>query len=141
MASDPYQPLKDAFIDWLLIAPDLREPKSQAKLADLMGIAKETLTRWKQDADFLREWERRYKATVANPEKMQRVMEALYQSATDPMDPKFVQSARAYMEGVDRLMPQVKTQRHILEAAPAAAVYELSDADLAAAAAALESGE
>src|SRR5215510_970826 len=94
------------FLDWLVTVPDERDPPNQEALAVEMGLTKNTIGAWKRDADFLVEWERRYRKKVGSPEKQQQVLEALHQTATDRTDPRQVPAARAYLEAVDAIKPK-----------------------------------
>ena len=94
------------FLDWLVTVPDERDPPTQEALAVEMGLTKNTIGAWKRDADFLVEWERRYRKKVGSPEKQQQVLEALHQTATDRTDPRQVPAARAYLEAVDAIKPK-----------------------------------
>ncbi len=93
-------------MEWLLTIPDEREPRTQKDLADELGISTNTLNTWKNAADFLADWERRYRKTVGSPEKAQQVLQALHATAIDRTDPRQVQAARAYMEQIEGARPQ-----------------------------------
>jgi len=94
------------FLDWLVTVPDERDPPNQEAFAESIGLTKNTIGAWKRDADFLVEWERRYRKKVGSPEKQQQVLEALHQTATDRTDPRQVPAARAYLEAVDAIKPK-----------------------------------
>lgn len=89
---------KQTFLHWLCTPPKEREPKTQELLASQLGIGRETLSRWKEDKEFLEAWEKLYLKTIGNPERKQKIMDTLYKTATDPDDPKHVQAAKQYFE-------------------------------------------
>lgn len=99
-------PTKQRYLDWLCTPVVDRVPRTQKELAVELVTTEATLSRWKQDAEFLEEWTRRYRATVGNPEKQQSVLEALYRTAVDRDDPKHVQAAAKYLEAVDGIKPK-----------------------------------
>lgn len=94
------------FLDWLLTPPADRHPSSQAAFAEELGIDRNLTSQWKNDPDFLAEWERRYRKTVGSPEKAQAVLTALFDTATDRTDPRQVPAARAYLEAIDVVKPR-----------------------------------
>jgi len=94
------------FLEWLTTIVADRQPPTQAELADEIGASRTTLTQWKNDPDFLAEWERRYRKTVGSPEKAQAVLNTLFETATDRTDPRLVPAARAYLEAIDVVKPK-----------------------------------
>ena len=52
MGKNPYDGLKNQFIEWLSQPPALRKPRTQIELAEELGIQRETLSRWKQDPEI-----------------------------------------------------------------------------------------
>ena len=131
MASTPRPNLNDfrvqRFLEWLLTAPADRTPSSQRDLADELNVAPGYLTGWKNDPDFLREWERLYRKTVGSPEKAQAVLTELFNTATDRTDPRQVPAARAYLEAIDVMKP-----KRLDVTVTKGAAKELSDDDLLA---------
>lgn len=96
----------ERLFEWLLTAPAERNPPTQALLAETLGIDRNLLSQWKNDPDFLAEWERRYRKTVGSPEKAQAVLTELFNTATDRTDPRQVPAARAYLEAIDVMKPK-----------------------------------
>jgi transcriptional regulator with XRE-family HTH domain len=94
------------FFEWLLTAPTDRYPTTQAELAEELSIDRNLLSQWKNDPDFLAEWERRYRKSVGSPEKAKGVLDALYDTAVDRTDPRQVPAARAYLEAIDVMKPK-----------------------------------
>lgn len=89
---------KQRFLEWLCTPPKERDPKSEVELAKELSLERRTLYNWRQDKTFLEEWERRYLATIGNPQRKSEIMDTLLKTATDPDDPKHVQAAKAYFE-------------------------------------------
>ena len=89
---------KQAFLGWLCTPVKERDPKSQVALADQLGIDRQTLRAWRNDKEFLEEFERRYLATIGDPSRKSEIMDTLYKTAIDPDDPKHVQAAKQYFE-------------------------------------------
>jgi transcriptional regulator with XRE-family HTH domain len=94
------------FLEWLLTPPADRWPSKQAELAEELGIDRNLLSQWKNDPDFLAEWERKYRKTVGSPERAKGVLDALYDTAVDRTDPRQVPAARAYLEAIDVMKPK-----------------------------------
>ena len=95
--------------------------KNSRKKLDVTVAA---LNRLKADATFLAEWEVLYRKTVGSPEKAQRVVQRLYETAEDRTDPRQVPAAKAYLEAIDAIKPK-KVEVTVNKAAK-----ELSDEDL-----------
>jgi hypothetical protein len=94
------------FLDWLCTPPNHRDPPSLKELAAHFGLGERTLSRWKQDADFLAEWETQYRKVVGEPEKAQQIIERLFETADDRTDPRHVQAAKAYLEAIEVIKPK-----------------------------------
>ena len=92
--------------EWLLTPSVERVPPYQGELAEELGVAKTTITAWKNDPDFLHEWERLYRKTVGSPERQKSVLDSLFETATDRTDPRQVPAARAYLEAIDAIKPK-----------------------------------
>lgn len=115
---------KQTFLKWLCTAPKDREPKTQEALAAQLGMGRETLSRWKDDKEFLEAWEKMYLKTIGDPERKQKIMDTLYRTATDPDDPKHVQAAKQYFE-IEGSVKPAKMQVEVTRPAK-----ELSDDEL-----------
>lgn len=115
------------FLEWLLTPRDERNPGTQAALAEELGVHRNTLGEWKNDPDFLAEWERQYRKTVGSPERAQSVLNSLYETATDRTDPRQVPAARAYLEAIDVMKP-----KRVDVTVTKGAAKELSDDELLA---------
>jgi hypothetical protein len=113
------------FLDWLCTAVEDRDPPNMKALAEKLALSTQTLTRWKADAGFLADWEHQYRLTVGSPERAQRVIDKLFETAEDRTDPRQVQAAKAYLEAIDAVKPrqvEVTVKRGVAK--------ELSDDDL-----------
>lgn len=97
---------KQEFLKWLCTPPKEREPKTQEQLAQQLGFGRETLSRWKDDKEFLEAWEKMYLKSIGDPARKQAIMDTLYKTATDPDDPKHVQAARQYFDIEGSVKPQ-----------------------------------
>jgi len=96
---------KQRLIEWLCtIGPD-RQPKTQRLLAEEIGITEFYISKWKNDKEFLDEWERRYKRGIGSPERKQQILDTLFKTATDQDDPKHVAAAAKYLDYVDDARP------------------------------------
>jgi len=113
------------FLDWLLTAPADRVPSTQGDLSEELGLHRNQLSQWKNDPDFLAEWERQYRKTVGSPEKAKAVLDSLFETATDRTDPRQVPAARAYLEAIDAVKPK-RVEMTVVKGA----AKELSDDDL-----------
>ena len=76
------------------------------ELAIQFGLSEQTLFRWKREPDFLGEWEVQYRKVVGSPEKAQRIMDKLFETAEDRTDPRQVQAAKAYLEAIEVIKPK-----------------------------------
>jgi hypothetical protein len=112
------------FLDWLCTIAEDRDPPTVKLLAEKLAISERVLYRWKRDATFLSDWELQYRQTVGSPEKAQRVVEKLYETAEDRTDPRQVSAAKAYLEAIDAIKPR-KVEVTVNKAAK-----DLSDDDL-----------
>lgn len=115
------------FLEWLTTSPNERRPSTQTELAEELGMDRNVLSMWKNDADFLGEWERLYRKTVGSPERAKSVLDALHETATDRTDPRQVPAARAYLEAIDAIKP-----RRMDVTVVKGAAKELSDDELVA---------
>ncbi|HUW03030.1 MAG TPA: phBC6A51 family helix-turn-helix protein [Acidimicrobiales bacterium] len=120
-------PEKERLLTWLMTPREDREPRKQADLAREMGLDPTTISNWKNDSEFLEEWNRRYLKGIGSPETKNEIMSTLLRTATDPDDPKHVQAAKAYFEIEGSLRP-VKNQVDISVSAKAPS--DLSDDEL-----------
>jgi hypothetical protein len=97
---------KQRFMEWLCTPQGKREPSTMEVLSQELGLTRRTLSNWKKDDEFLEHWEKMYRRTVGSPERLQKVYDTLFQTATDPDDPKHVQAADKYIHAVEGAQPQ-----------------------------------
>lgn len=90
-------------VEWLCTPPHERQPRTQRDLCAELGISEEVFRKWKRDKDFLVVWESRSKELIGSPERAQRILDELYETAVDRTDPRQVPAARAYLEHVKEL--------------------------------------
>jgi len=91
------------FLEWLLQGPD-RVPHSQREWAKQNDIHEDSLRRIKRDTRFVKEWDRRAAELNINPERVQSVIDALWQRAADGD----VKAASLYLQYIDKFTPKRK---------------------------------
>lgn len=92
-------------LNWLITPPGMREPSSQNALAEELGVSSRTIRDWKQAPVFRALWEKQAKDIVGDPEKVQRVLEMLYDTALDTTNARHVKAAELYLKAVDGIKP------------------------------------
>jgi hypothetical protein len=95
-------------------------------MAEKLGISPQTITKWKEESEFLEAWHALYRRTIGSPERMQLVLERLFETATDRTDPRQVPAAREYRVAVEGVAPTR------VDVTVSKAAKDLSDEDLAA---------
>lgn len=104
--------LQSAFLDWLLTPESEREHTSIASWAKANGVNASTCGVWKKDPRFRREWEQRAAANNISVDRMQNVIETIYQAAVDRNNLKeALPAARLYMQYVEKINPPVVVER------------------------------
>lgn len=96
---------KQELLAWLCTLPEDRDPSTLTEMSKRLGVTPATLSHWKADAEFLAEWERLYRKTIGSPERMQLVLQRLFETATDRSDPRQVPAAREYRVAVEGAAP------------------------------------
>ena len=86
------------------------------------GIHEDSLRRIKRDARFIKEWDRRAAELNINPERVQSVIDALWQRAADGD----VKAASLYLQYIDKFTPKRK-----VAVAEDKDVVSMSDSELA----------
>lgn len=89
------------YLEWLCTAPSERTPTTKTALADTLGVNRKTLLRWESNPLFRKEWETRVANIQGSPERTQRLLDTLYQSAING-DTK---SAQLYLQATNRMAP------------------------------------
>lgn len=98
------------YIEWLCAVPAARVPERESDLAATLGMDDTALAAWRGDHDFLGAWDVYYRRTIASPERLQAVMEALVETASDRTDPRMVPAAKLYLESVGKAKPPAVVQ-------------------------------
>ena len=121
-----YKVEKAEFIDWLCLPKSERVPQTQTKMADHLGVHRDTLQAWKRDPVVVGEVLRlqQFQLSVAD---YPSIIEALKTQATDPKNPRSVVAAKELIRIIER---QDDSNVEI-------AISELSNKDLQALAAEL----
>tara|TARA_A100001391_G_C4958666_1_gene249280 strand:+ start:226 stop:684 length:459 start_codon:yes stop_codon:yes gene_type:complete len=91
------------FLEWLLQGPE-RVPYTQREWAKQNDIHEDSLRRIKRDPRFVKEWDRRAAELNINPERVQSVIDALWQRAADGD----VKAASLYLQYIDKFTPKRK---------------------------------
>lgn len=80
-------PQQTEYLSWLLMSPEQRLaeglPDSQAKYAKHVDIDEGSLRRWKRNPEFVKEWDDRSKADRTSPERVQKLLDDLFQRGMD----------------------------------------------------------
>ena len=108
------------FLDWLLTPRGEREIQTVKEWAEGHDLTPATVSGWKGDRRFRREWEDRANSKNLSVERMQGVIDTLYQAAMDGD----VQAAKLYIQETEKLRPPRQVTAD-------ADVEKLSDEELA----------
>ena len=91
------------FLEWLLLGPD-RDPQTQREWARENDIHEDSLRRIKRDQRVIKDWDRRAAELNINPERVQSVIDALWQQAAAGD----VKAASLYLQYIDKFTPKRK---------------------------------
>ena len=80
------------------------EPRTQRDWASENKIHEDSIRRIKRDARFIKEWDRRAAELNINPERVQSVIDSLWQRASDGD----VKAASLYLQYIDKFTPKRK---------------------------------
>jgi len=116
----PLKDLQTLFIEWLL--GDHPPDETQADFAARWDLHPGTLSKWKKDEVFCRNWERRMRETHASPDKQNDLLEALFVKAMVHADSKDIET---YFKLIDKMTPSK------VEIDDKRSLASLSDAELA----------
>jgi hypothetical protein len=93
-------PMKQSeFLDWLL--SDIKSPPSQAQWAMANDVNERTVQTWKKDPRFVAEWEKRAADKNISPERIQDMVDTLYQAGKNGD----IKAAKDYIDYVSRFLP------------------------------------
>ena len=90
-------------LEWLLQGPE-RSPRTQKEWAGEHAIHQDSIRRIKRDPRFVREWDRRAAELNINPERVQSVIDALWQQAANGD----VKAASLYLQYIEKFTPRRK---------------------------------
>lgn len=117
-------PRKQRLLDWLTTIPSEREPATKKELATELGVVDRTLRSWQNEPAFRREWEKRAFEVAGDPDRTQRVLDALYEAATDRGARDRVSAAKHFLEATGAIKPPP------MQVEVSSRVQELSDQEL-----------
>jgi len=103
--SDFSDPRHARLVEWLATPPKMREPRTQAGIAEELGVAPRTIRDWSARDDVRRAWKKQADEVVGDPSKVQEVLEQLRIVALDPTHRQFAQAVKTYLEAVDAIKP------------------------------------
>ena len=106
MARDSIDEKRQRVIEWLCTPKRERDPETQEALAKRLRIGSGTITQWKKDPEFVKQWEAHYLLGVGSPERKQTLMDTLFRTGSDADDPRHVQAAAKYLDIAEGLRPQ-----------------------------------
>lgn len=113
--------LQSEFLDWLLTPEGEREHKTIKDWCDAHGTATKTTLSWRKDRRFRQEWERRADEKNISVDRIQNVIDTLYNAACKGD----VMAAKMYLQHVEKMRPTKVVDTD-------ADVAHLSDAELEA---------
>ena len=90
-------------LEWFLRGPE-REPRTQREWAASHDIHEDSLRRIKRDNRFIKEWDSRAADLNINPERVQSVIDSLWQRASDGD----VKAASLYLQYIEKFTPRRK---------------------------------
>ena len=88
-------------LEWFLRGPE-REPRTQREWAASHDIHEDSLRRIKRDNRFIKEWDSRTAYLNINPERVQSVIDSLWQRASDGD----VKAASLYLQYIEKFTPR-----------------------------------
>jgi hypothetical protein len=103
--SDVMPEIQSRYLDWLL--SDVRVPPTQIAWCSENGVDDKTPPRWKKDPRFLKAWESRSVEKNVSIERVQAVIDVIYEAATNGD----LKAAEQYMRYVERILPPRMVQR------------------------------
>lgn len=87
------------FLDWVL--GDIKSPPSQTRWAVENEVNPRTILTWKRDPRFVQEWERRAAEKNVSPDRIQDMVDTLYQAGKNGD----IKAAKDYIDYVGRFLP------------------------------------
>lgn len=103
----PVMPLlQREFLEWLVTPAGVREPPTESGFALLHDVSVRSLRRYKDDPRFKEAWEERLRDTNFSPERVQNIIENLYEIAISGKTQQAVRAAEMYLQYVQRSSPK-----------------------------------
>lgn len=98
-------PLQKEYVEWLIDPAPASVKGTKAQWARDHGVASSTLRLWQKHPAFRKEMEARAEDLNLDPERIQKVVDAIYRAATDEQRPD-VNAAKLYLQYVERFIPK-----------------------------------
>ena len=89
------------YMAWLLQPKDMRDPATKTAMAERLGVTIQTLLSYERDPEFSQLVRERL-AQSFRTDRLPHLFDSLYQTATDPENPRQVQAARTLLEWFGR---------------------------------------
>jgi hypothetical protein len=98
--------LQREFLEWLVDPRTSAEKGTQKAWAEAHGLDQQTPSRWKTDLAFRRAWERRLHELNIDPDRIQKVIDSVYEIAINGVNnADRIKGATLYLQYVNRLSP------------------------------------
>jgi hypothetical protein len=111
------------YLEWLTDPEVQASKETVTAFSRRTGIPVRSMQNWKRQHKFVRAWEHRCAAMNVNPERIQNLMDVLYDQGRKGS----VKAIELYMKLNDRMTPE----RHVIEASTRPAAVDMSDDELA----------
>lgn len=98
-------PKKMLFIEWLTTPPPDRDPPTEEEFAATIDVHPKTLYNWKRDPEFKGVWHAETDKVVGGDDRRQAIMDALFEAASDPGNPRMVSAAKEWRQWVEQMSP------------------------------------
>lgn len=98
-------PRHQRLLEWEMTPVASREPSSQAKLAEELGVSPRTLRDWKESPKFQAAWRDAFRDVAGSMERTKTLLDVLYADATNPANDKRVASAKLYFDIMKQIAP------------------------------------
>jgi hypothetical protein len=98
-------PRKMRYIEWLTTPPSHRTPHTEVELARELDVYPKTLYNWRHEREFREVWSDDTDRVVGGEDRRQRVMDTLYDAASDPNNPRHVVAAKLYLDTLGAISP------------------------------------
>lgn len=125
----------EQFLAWTMTPVAQREPRTQAALAELLGVGDRTLRDWRDRDDFQAEWRARFNETAGSLDRLKVLLDGLYEDSTDRdlTDSDRRQAAKLYFEISKQVAPpepEIKSSARAADLSDEELTRMLSDAAL-----------